>query len=576
MADVIGPIIAKQGTITILKSVPWDRAYKNVLMPPSNPDNQYNVVTQNGGNIVVNNLGAQSYSRISENTVRIQVSADKIKHCNYMIINNGSGFGYSKYFYCFITNVEYVNVNTCDVKFELDYFQTYYYDFVFEDSFVEREHSESDGVGDNLVPENLELGDLIVQATNHKRWTSFYTVILYVPNPDHTDPYVYYDSNLGQFIRTNHAGDAEIQEEEKPSYLCRYGSGIYALPAGTDLPNRLAQGIKKLNDAGATIVAMFKIPYEMYHDNFTSSQLGLRFFTFGESSGFKYLHKSGSYNDVCNNKLYQYPFRRLVVTNGDGQEAEYKWELFSFSGGGNPTATLYYLHTLCPQPTTTLFPANYRGLDKDYENAVYVTNFPQPSWSEDSFSKWWSQNQASFSMSLITSFLSSAMMIGASGGAGQIVEDGLSGRQAMSIGFGAQRVTGLLSQASKARATPDSANIQSGNGVVNDILGILGFSIYDVGLTGEMAEVIDDYFSMFGYACNRIKQPSFKGAHRRKFFNYIKTKGCCLQAQTGAGRGTPNEAIEFLEKLFDNGTTVWYDYDKVGDYENYKQGNTPL
>lgn len=575
MADVIGPIIAKQGTITILKSVPWDNSYRHVLMPVSEAG-QYNQITQGGSNIVVSNLGAQSYSRVSNNVVRIQVSADKIKHCNYMVINNGAGFGHSKNFYCFITNVEYVNVNTCDVTFELDYFQTYYFDFVFEDSYIEREHSATDEIGDNLIPEDLATGDLIVQGKTERTSglsQTMYTVVVYVPNLDSEKPYIWYDG--GEVSYQASLTSAQLAFQRNPAIRNRLGAGTLFCPIDTASLEAIEAAVKGLNKYTNTIVAMYQITQEMYQDMFSTHNTVAHDYDFAESALFKGLNRSNDYTPA-NKKLYQYPFRRLIMSNNNGQTNELKWELFSERSNSMPLAEFAVLHAMTPPPKSYSYPRHYRSLIYDYENGCTIDDFPMLSWSEDSFAKWWGQNKANFGISVMSSILSTGMMLGGVGGLKNIASEGLSARNEYTIGMGVNRIAGLYGQYEKAKATPDAVNIQDNSAIINIIEGRFGYTIYDVGVTGEMAKIIDDYFTMYGYACNRVKQPNFKSEHRRRYFNYIKTKNCCLQAQTGSYRGLPSEAQNLLEKMFDNGVTVWTDYDKVGDYETYKFSNDPI
>lgn len=44
-------------------------------------------------------------------------------------------------------------------------------------------------------------------------------------------------------------------------------------------------------------------------------------------------------------------------------------------------------------------------------------------------------------------------------------------------------------------------------------------------VTPEMAKVIDDYFTMYGYATHRIKVPNITG---RSNWNFVKTVNCGL------------------------------------------------
>ena len=595
MADVIGPIIAKQGIIRVLKSIPWDSTYRNVFLPSSEA-NQYTEITQNNAMIVAS-FTAQSYSRVSNNVVRIQSSADVLKNCNYLIIENGSGFGRNKKFYCFINNVEYVNVNTCDVTFEIDYFQTYLYDFVFEDSFIEREHSESDEIGDNLEPESIDTGELIVQNINthtYPLYTSYvqatspvwYCVVAYVPNYNNTNTtYVILNGGVVDTVQQNYPPSDQCAPLVRNGTISPICFLSFAFPASdiSSNTNLLVRIVNKIVYTNGQVIDIYLIPSEVFIDNFQSSVINVHQFTITRPTTFKSALSNETYTNIANKKLYQYPFCKLIVTNNNGQTAEYRWEDFK---SGKTNAAFGVISGLQPEPILNCYPAQYRGLNADYENSLYFDAFPTVSWSEDSFTKFWAQNKANLGMSLLGTGISTALMLGTGGmskavesGAGEANKDvvgAVSGRQGFTLGMSASRLTSMAGQVMKAVDTPDSAHIQNNSSLIMGLQNRMGFTAYCLGLSASRAKIIDDYFTMYGYACNRVKQPSYKGAHRRKHFNYEKFNGCNLQAQTGAGRGLPAEAQKILEKIFDSGVTVWYAFNEIGDYETHKYDNQPI
>ena len=104
----------------------------------------------------------------------------------------------------------------------------------------------------------------------------------------------------------------------------------------------------------------------------------------------------------------------------------------------------------------------------------------------------------------------------------------------------------------------------------------MGFVFYEVGISGYMAKIIDDYFELYGYACHQEKVPNFKAqATRRPIWNYCKMQNAQIEAQTGTRRGLPQEAQKAIEDIFNNGITLWSDIAKVGNYnlDNHTQGS---
>ena len=81
---------------------------------------------------------------------------------NYCMYRNTSYD--SKWFYAFVTDVTYINDGMTEVKIENDPFQTWQFDLEYKNSFIEREHVSDDTVGSHTIPEDLEIGEYIVNS----------------------------------------------------------------------------------------------------------------------------------------------------------------------------------------------------------------------------------------------------------------------------------------------------------------------------------------------------------------------------------------------------------------------------
>mgnify|MGYP001853674091 FL=1 len=145
--------IAPNSTIRILRNVKIDNTYQHTIH--FNGSSEQASYFASLAKYTVTNYTYQRKERI----LRVGILADHLYDCNYIMFQNTS-FG-DKWFYAFITNVEYVNNEASNITFELDVMQTWYFDYSVRPSFVEREHVVSDNVGDNLVPDDLELGEYI-------------------------------------------------------------------------------------------------------------------------------------------------------------------------------------------------------------------------------------------------------------------------------------------------------------------------------------------------------------------------------------------------------------------------------
>ncbi|MFQ9808239.1 MAG: hypothetical protein ACLRYB_00070 [Segatella copri] len=163
--------IAPNTNIRVLKNVPLDNTYRNTIYF-ENATNQLNYFLSKQ-KYAFNN---QTYQRVNNGVMTLNRSADDLYDCNYLMFQNPS-YG-NKWFYAFILSVEYIGNTTAEVRFEIDIMQTWHFDYTVNMSFVEREMSITDKVGDNLVPENLELGEYIYKDLGISSLFTLYQIIV--------------------------------------------------------------------------------------------------------------------------------------------------------------------------------------------------------------------------------------------------------------------------------------------------------------------------------------------------------------------------------------------------------------
>ena len=159
--------------IRILKNVPLDNTYKHTLYF-SNETDQANYFI----GLTRHNLTNQTYQRVRKGVSRVSIKAESLYDCNYIMFQNAS-FG-DKWFYAFITSVEYVNNIVSEITFEIDVMQTWFFDFNLRECYVEREHTVTDNIGDNIVTEPVDIGDIIcskIQGTG--QFDSYVAVVAY-------------------------------------------------------------------------------------------------------------------------------------------------------------------------------------------------------------------------------------------------------------------------------------------------------------------------------------------------------------------------------------------------------------
>jgi hypothetical protein len=561
--EIVEPI----GEAYICKSVPLDSTYTHSL----NVDQLQNGLQSAITSYSKYHLIGQSFTRITNNTMRVEITANDLKDCNYIMIRNGDFFGNNnKWYYCFIENKEYINNQTTDISFKVDYLLTYWYDFTIPRNFIEREHCAvaDDVIGKNLVDEALETGELIVQGMNKYTYDylsystappTWWVVIMYAPN------YQTSGSTETKYIRCVDYAFVETTtmptEATAPQQRNGIVGGFCYVAFDTffgDIPDAiklLQRGITAILGISGEILGVYLIPNEMYTDNFLSNVINVHSFALSRPTVFKSATSSLTHTPK-NKKLYQYPYSQVIVSNNNGETSNYKWELFY----GANNASFGIITLLSPEPQMFIYPAQYRGVNADYENGLLLDNFPAPSWSEDSYTKWWAQNKTNFGLSIALQARMSA----------QLLASTVSPRaQAFTRGMGGNAIGRTMAQMHTARATPDTMHVQNNSPVLQGLQNRIGFTAYAVGLTAEKAKIIDDYFELYGYACHEEKIPNFAIPNaRRSFWNYCKMQNAQIEAQTGTGRGLPQEAQKAIEEIFNNGITLWSDIAQIGNYNN--------
>lgn len=106
-------------------------------------------------------FNARDYKFIREGYVSVGRPHDYLQNCNYLRFKNqdlnGALMIAEKWYYAFITKIEYINDNVTGVYFTIDVLQTWlpHIDYNLNECFIERMHSESDGVGANLATETV-------------------------------------------------------------------------------------------------------------------------------------------------------------------------------------------------------------------------------------------------------------------------------------------------------------------------------------------------------------------------------------------------------------------------------------
>ena len=179
--------VTPNSTIQIFKNIPWDNTYQHTLYFPSliAQNDLFNTLFVGEANIT--KYGAKTfnnymYQRKTANSIKVAIAPDSIYDYNYMRFKNTSHG--NKWFYAFITEIEYVNENTAIIFYELDVIQTYFNEMQIRMSYVEREHTLTDFIGENIEAEPIDFKEY-VNLTVDKPWNfDDYKIIMFYAEDD--------------------------------------------------------------------------------------------------------------------------------------------------------------------------------------------------------------------------------------------------------------------------------------------------------------------------------------------------------------------------------------------------------
>ena len=75
----------------------------------------------------------------------------------------------------------------------------------------------------------------------------------------------------------------------------------------------------------------------------------------------------------------------------------------------------------------------------------------------------------------------------------------------------------------------------------------------------EYLEIMDDYFTRFGYAIKCLTTPNITG---RKYWNYVEIGS---SEEIGYGE-VPSNYMEQINNACRKGVTIWHDHSNLGNY----------
>lgn len=267
-----------------------------------------------------------------------------------------------------------------------------------------------------------------------------------------------------------------------------------------------------------------------------------------------------------NKKLLTYPYNYLCIDVLNDSHI-YKYEDFNVTyGSDNNDFKFNVINSLSPDMDIVISPVSYRGSGggvPNYCESVSMSGFPQCAYSIDSYRAWLAQKGNAYNLTQMQNMVGVGAGI-ATAGVGVATANpmvaGMGVTAAINAGFNMSQAYNQMTiettRGSRARGNQDASTL----------VGSHAKAIYarHLSVKRSVAEVFDDYFSRFGYACQRIKVPN---RHVRQSWTYTKTIECSLTANC------PSDDIAKIKSIYNRGITFWDSAATIGDYS---QSNNPL
>lgn len=452
-----------------------------------------------------------NYAIVNDESFKCGLNFDEVMQYNYLIFRNNNAA--SIYWYCYIDDVDYINKEVCIVHYSIDSVTTFINSATFRKSNIVREHIARDIFGENREAEPL-ITDLIYKQHSHYEIDSDkyeYYLLATASASQGAGSVSRYVLNSSPFMgNVQFVGDENVGIPESAKSLI---DGYFA--EGTE--DRIISIIKVPNE-------FFKIDPESKDVPYFDTDV---YTTPADVDG--YIPR--------NQKCYQYPYMRILVSAKNGLRGEYAYE--DFENLGRAQFRIYGDTTLINDYITAV-PLDHKGYLENFDESITRNGVVEISYggavgltSKEKDILY--QNIASSILGTAGAATSipSALTVGASTG--------------LNIGYEYYQLS---------KPSPTANNVGSNDLILNSP-DIGFFGVYSETVTKEIMQTYDDFFEMYGYATNKVKMPNISG---HTGYNFIQTKGCNVSIPT------LQKYIDDFKTRFDAGITLWDSPASIGNY----------
>lgn len=527
--------------VIISKNIKIDKNYKNVLNYSEN--NMLELLLSNDH--LVNQDNTYQFININ-NKIRVNFSYQDCLTANYIAFQNPN---YSnKWFFAWIEHVEFKSQNCCEITYVVDAWSTWFGYWNQKPCYVIREHVNDDEIGLHTIPENLELGDYVLNSRKEdfmSEINSFAICMAVSELPDESvPPYTnnrVYNGIFGGLYYLGFNSPAECQNAIRIYDKLGKANSINSLFMIPKTMESFTDGTSaswSISQGGETIGTANLVYLTGSNESDTIGNINV---VFPSKIGNNYVPK--------NNKLFTYPYCFFNLTNNSGITESFRYEDF-VKEDNIPSIAFWVSASITPGMSMKAIPLFYKNENINYNFGIMSGKLPVCSYDSDVYLNWLRQNGLNSVFNVIGGVISTAGAIG-------------SGSIGGAVG-GISSIYNALHQHTIADMTPNQAKGNTNGGDINFSDTSCGiFTIYKMSIKDEYAKIIDDYFSRYGYRINEVKIANMTG---RNIFNYIEIGHGESIGYSEGNISVPSEYMEIINTACQNGITIWHSHGNIGNY----------
>lgn len=582
--------IAPNSTVHILRGIPWNNTYRDTPIFQS-ATAQYTYMVSK----IKYTFSNQTYQRASRNSIKLNRVVEDFYDCNYIMFQNTS-YG-NKWFYGFITNVEYINNDTTRITYVLDVLQTWHFDYTLKSCFIERQHTPTDAIGEHLLDNNLELGELCINNQAALTDSFFHDWVIVVAS----------------LVEATYSGGTWTIGQDNLGEMqdnCYSATNYLLFDSSTDV-NDFINAVTAAKGSADDILGIFMYPKGLISVDSQTGEMSWNTGFYDDS--FITLTKPGcygtgseAYNSLdgyspANKRLYSYPYSQILVTDGGNQVVTLRPELFKGSQGqDSDTYSFGLIAEKAYNPTVALLPKYYKfkirdGNVKKFDplTAIMMNGMPLCDWQSDTFKAYVAQTYGGAfaqatpqktgtairaagyagSMATVTGAIGHGMRkvgeIAEESTAESKAHDRAMGRHGISyaqadttadaLKYGGEFLESVSDKVKEISTHFIEANQSHGRASDTALVNFSfkGFHIYEMCPKYEFARMIDSYFTMFGYEINMVGVPNREARPR---WTFVKTLGCKIDGSI------PFDHESVICSIYDSGVTFWKNPDEMYSY----------